>query len=273
MKTLFLLSGLLIWGTSCNTTQGFTAATGVYEKVYRHKTDLLLTELHYPVTNNSNLDGLLRERILKKYQTFRTWLNENSIELLNRKAEFTYTATFDALRSPDLRIMSFILYETWKVQGDTAGREKNFVLPSNTDKNIRGSTQTEVFMYSLKLDSEVQFFDVVMEPLLVFETLVESCLRQLNEYIGAGNFYSQGIQPDREHLKMLSFGKSGIQVSFPPGQVMSSDQGVIHVLVPWEEAIPDDPWQYGIIRSFRPPKYRVRPRDKNAETAGNKKES
>ncbi len=268
---------LLLLFSSCSTTRQLLDADGVRQSVYRRKTDLLLTELHYPLTNNSKLDSLLREKILKKYRVFRERLNKESIELLNRDAAFTYRATFDALRSADLRIISFVLYETWGVRGEdmtlpSADQDLQGTAGTRESQNIRigaerpqkspnyrdqvSTTNVEVLLYSLRSDSVVDFFDVVEEPLLVFEGLARSCLRQLNEFIGPGNYYSQGVAPDRMHLSLLSIGNSGIQVSFPPGQVMAPEQGVVNILVPWAEAIPDDPWQFGIIRSFRPLSYR-----------------
>ncbi|WGK69764.1 hypothetical protein P0082_02560 [Candidatus Haliotispira prima] len=286
-----ILLSLLLFG-SCSSSDRLLASTGVRQKTYYQQTDLLLTELHYPLTDNTNLDDLLREKILGKYRAFRKKLDEDSIGLLNRGSTFTYRATFDALRSPDLRIISFILYETWEtevndgVPGTPDVVEKRPPVAVTPDEiqignlNKEGTegpestrssggrnrtSEAEVFIYSLRFDSVVDFLDVIEEPLSVFEGLAASCLRRLNEFVGAGNFYSQGVQPDREHLSMLSFGKSGIQVSFPPGQVMSPDQGVINILVPWAEAIPYDPWQFGIIRSFRPLGYRSR--KKKAEAA------
>ena len=234
---------------SCKNWEPLLRASYVRQKIYREKTDLLLAELHYPFSGNSNLDSLLREKILTKYRAFRDRLDQDSMELLDQGVAFVYRATFDALRSPDLRIISFVLYEIQEIQRP------------NTQTS---TTAAEIFVYSLRLERAVDFFDVVQEPLLVFENLAASCLRQLEEFSGTGNFYSQGVQPDREHLKMLSFGKSGIQVSFPPGQVMAESQGVIHILVPWAEAIPNTPWQMGIVRSFRPPGYRSRARKKEA---------
>ena len=238
-SVLSLVLVFLLLFVACKNLEPLLGSSYVRQKIYREKTDLLLAELHYPFTGNSDLDSLLREKILAKYRTFRRRLDQNSMELLGRGAAFVYRATFDALRSPDLRIISFVLYEIQDVQGSDSS-----------------TTEAEIFVYSLRLERAVDFFDVVEEPLLVFENLAASCLRQLEQFAGTGNFYSQGVQPDRSHLKMLSFGKSGIQVSFPPGQVMDDGEGVVHILVPWEEAIPNTPWQLGIVRSFRPPGYR-----------------
>ena len=232
LSTVFLL--LFV---ACKNLEPLLNASYVRQKIYREKTDLLLAELHFPFTGNSGLDSLLREKILAKYRIFRSRLNQNSMTLLDQGIAFVYRATFEALRSPDLRIVSFVLYETQETE--VAGK------PEQTS-----TTEAEIFVYSLRFERAVDFFDVVQEPLLVFEKLAASCLRQLEEFVGTGNFYSQGVQPDREHLKMLSFGKSGIQVSFPPGQVMDESQGVIHILVPWAEAIPNVPWQMGIVPSF-----------------------
>ena len=102
---------------------------------------------------------------------------------------------------------------------------------------------------------------MVEEPRLVLENLADSCLRQLNEYIGTGNFYSQGVKPTREHFRMLSVGRQGVQVSFAPGQVMNAQQGVINIFVPWAEAVATEPWQYAIIRRFRPWAYRSRKKE------------
>ena len=278
----FLLLITVLLSQSCSSSDQILGATGIRQSVYLQKTDLLLTELHYPITNNANLDGLLRERILSKYRAFRKHLNEDSIKYLNRGTAFIYRATFDALRSPDLRIISFVLYETREVQrGQTNIKAKEIgnsspgtiVLQAQESSKSKlapgenSTTEAETFMYSLRFGTVVDFGDVVAEPLLVFRGLAASCLRQLDEYIGRGNYYSQGIQPDREHLDMLSFGKSGIQVSFPPGQIMNRDQGVVSIFVPWGEAIATEPWQYGIIHSFRPLGYRSRKKASDAGTS------
>ncbi len=277
VRNIIIIWTLLFFYVSCSTTEKRFLAAGVRQVIYRKKTDLLLTELHYPVTDNTNLDGSLRERILAKYNAFRKQLDDKILDYLNQKTAFIYRATFDVLRSPDLYIISFVLYETWEVQ--TEGQSSSSNLPpslnihsnsanwkdveQNSNKLTAASrtTQAEVLMYALKFGSVVDFFDVVEQPRLVLENLANSCLRQLNEYIGAGNFYSQGIKPTREHLRMLSVGKQGVQVSFAPGQVMSAAQGVIHILVPWAEAVATKPWQYAIIRRFRPWAYRLRKKE------------
>ena len=297
-------ASVCFWLYSCSSTKKLLNATGVRQTVYRQKTDLLFTELHYPITNNLQLDNMLSQLIWQKYQNFRSSLEINSLEYLNRDIIFTYRITFDVLRSPTMYILSFVLYETWesqesqsplKQQAELDPEPRPDLLPQppveaptgpldlNLGQNPTGNsnagnssgdsqppalkltgqgnknTRAEVVLYSLKLGEPVPFTDIIAEPLLVFERLAESCLRQLKRYVGEGNFKAQGVQPNREYLRLLSIGKSGIQVSFPPGQVMSPQEGVINILVPWQEAMPqtpDRPWQYGIMPRFRPWRYR-----------------
>ena len=173
----------LLFYVSCSTTEKRFLATGVRQAIYRKKTDLLLTELYYPVTGNANLDGLLRERIWAKYQTFRKQLDDKILDYLNEEAAFTYRATFDALRSPDLYIISFVLYETWEVQtvgeSNSPNFSPNFAPNLNTNSNRKNlqdlqdmetdsnnlvtkgnnqaTTQAEVFLYALKFGSVVDF--------------------------------------------------------------------------------------------------------------------
>lgn len=231
MLRLFLLSWLFFALASCHSfSRSILEGRGVYQDIFNRSNELYSVELRYPKTGNISLDELLAAEIRKLYDRFREDINADSLESLNQGKFYRYSISFDVSRSKDLGIISFIFYELVEE-------------PQSNSRTLRVYT----YSYSLYDDEQVEFRDVVSQPLDVYQAIVDNVAEQLEQRLAPGESYNKAaLFADYEHLKYITFANSGLQVSFAPGTLMDASQGVINILVPWEKAIAQRPWAEGL---------------------------